>query len=127
MIGSSQSQQEIKIAFDPPGDGNCQFEALTHQLSVQSICKGASKLRQDAVQHLQYNRNAYESFMDCPSKTYLTNMSNEGSYSDHLTLISVAREYNCQILVMSTDGIQLSRIISNDGNYDPTLRLLSLG
>ena len=45
-----EANQEIKIAFDPPGDGNCQFEALSHQLSVLSIYKGASKLREDAVQ-----------------------------------------------------------------------------
>ena len=54
-------------------------------------------------------------------------MSKEGTYGDHLTLVAVAREFNTQILVMSTDGIQHSRIISNDGKYDPALCLLSLG
>ena len=53
-------------------------------------------------------------------------MSNEGTYGDHLTLVAVAREFNTQILVMSTDGIQHSRIISSDGKIDPALCLFTL-
>ena len=97
---------------------------------LTSLPFSASKLRKDAVQHLNSNwngPNGYGAFISCPSTNYLTSMSKEGTYGDHLTLVAVAREFNTQILVMSTDGIQHSRIISNDGKYDPALCLLTLG
>ena len=129
-LDAFEAYRDMKVAFDPPGNGNCQFEALAHQLAVLDIHISASKLRKDVVQHLKSNwngPNGYGAFISCPSTNYLTSMSKEGTYGDHLTLVAVAREFNTQILVMSTDGIQHSRIISNDGNYDPALCLLTLG
>ena len=67
-----------------------------------------------------------DAFISCPSTKYLTSMSKEGTYRFHLTHVAVTSEFNTQILVMSTDGIQHSRIISNDGKYDPALWLLTL-
>ena len=53
-------------------------------------------------------------------------MSKEATYGDHLTLVAEACEFSTQIWVMSTDGIQHSRIISSDGKNDPASCLFTL-
>lgn len=39
----------VTLLFDPKGDGNCQFEAVVHQLSMIGIFRTASSLRTSAV------------------------------------------------------------------------------
>ena len=45
----------MKVAFDPPGNGKCRFEALAHQHTVLGIHISSSMQRKGAVQHLKSN------------------------------------------------------------------------
>ena len=36
-LDAFEAYRDMKVAFDPPGNGNCQFEALAHQLAILGI------------------------------------------------------------------------------------------
>ena len=45
------------VSFDPPGDENCQFHAIAHELIRCGIYRSAQSLRVDTVRHLENNPN----------------------------------------------------------------------
>ncbi|MES9901347.1 MAG: hypothetical protein ABW168_01535 [Sedimenticola sp.] len=112
--------------FNPPGDGNCQFEALSHQLSYKGIHRNSVTLRQQAVKHMEENPSRFQPFVTEDYDSYLSCMKNEGTYGDHVTLQALADVYNMQILVVSSQGPEHATFVGTD-NYIPDIPLLALG
>ena len=54
--------QGYKIAYNPPGDGNCQFSALSHQLQKLGIFRSAETMREEIVDYLESNPYDNEGF-----------------------------------------------------------------
>lgn len=117
----------IHVSYDPYGDGNCQFSAVAHQLSQFRLYRTHQCLRSDAVEHMEKNRAEYEHFVSGDFDLYLSSMHNNGTYGDHLTLLSLSREYNLQIMVFSAAGLDYSTIVSNDGTFQSDINTLTLG
>lgn len=117
----------IHVSYDPYGDGNCQFSAVAHQLSQFGLYRTHQCLRSDAVEHMEKNRAEYEHFVSGDFDLYLSSMHNNGTYGDHLTLLSLSREYNLQIMVFSAAGLDYSTIVSNDGTFQSDINTLTLG
>lgn len=117
----------VTLLFDPKGDGNCQFEAVVHQLSMIGIFRTASSLRTSAVDHLKKHGEFYRSFVCQDFAEYIQKMSQNGEYGDNLTLQALARELNLQFLIISANGLMHCKIISNDGKFDEGLNVLCLG
>lgn len=128
MLDESGFVEGVTIAHDPDPDGNCQFAAVAHQLSIIGIYRDISTLRQEAVQHVRDKRLFYETFVH--NETFdacIDNMSKEGTYDDNLTLIALMREYNLHCLVLSSRGLDQSALVSTDGSFDRNIRTTALG
>lgn len=54
-------------------------------------------------------------------------MQSQSTYGDNLTLMALAREFNCQFLVFNSLGDNYHCLISNTNIYDDELPLLTLG
>jgi len=117
----------VKIAFDPPGDGNCQFSAIAHQFSGYGIHRSPDALRSEEVQHLSLHSEHYENYVSGDFQVYLRAMSCNSTYGDHLTIQALTREYNVQCLVISSNGRNFDRLVSNTEEYSDHLSLLTLG
>ena len=102
----------VMIRTNPRGDGSCQFAALSEQLMLVGINRSEDTLRQEAVAHIEANMNDYASFV--ADEDYLRKMRNRSEFGDHLTLLALAREYNVQIVVLSSIGLDHTLIVSNE-------------
>ena len=51
--------QGFKLVHNPPGDGNCQFAALSHQVRRLGILRSPETMRKEIVMYLK--SNPYES------------------------------------------------------------------
>ncbi|KXJ07699.1 hypothetical protein AC249_AIPGENE7713, partial [Exaiptasia diaphana] len=74
--------QGYHVDFDPMGDGNCQFEALTHLLPTVGIFRSIKTLREEIVRYLQQNPNSVdgvplEMFAGIPWEQYLSEMGRD--------------------------------------------------
>ncbi|KAH3797201.1 hypothetical protein DPMN_150777 [Dreissena polymorpha] len=49
------------------------------------------------------------------------------TYGDHLTLVALSRELNCQFLILNSEGIDHTRLVSNDGEYAEDIACFTLG
>jgi hypothetical protein len=118
-LGSFQQ----RIRFDPPGDGNCQFGAITDQLSRFAIHRSPQTLRSEITTDLRRNPVNrlgihLSNFVDNNNfMRYLRQMQQDGNYGDHITLQRVSEIYNMQIIVYSSLGPQATQIISPSGRY----------
>ena len=121
-------QHGVSLLFDPDPDGNCQFEALSHQLNLLGRHRDALTLRKEAVAHIGKRRTFYQPFIhDMTFDEYISSMEKPGKYGDNLTLLAITREYNLQALVISSRGPEFSSVVSNDGRFDAGLHTLALG
>jgi len=120
---------DVEITRDPTSYGNCQFDAVSHQLSSLGIFRTAEQLRQLAVEHITNNSNLYVDFFrnEFYFQKYLTHMSRQTTFGDHFTLLAISREFFLQIFVVSKRGHGFHRIISNSGIFDVQLPLITLG
>lgn len=105
------------IAFNPPGDGNCQFSALCFWLRSIGIERTPKTLRREIVRYLRENPNDLEGsplelFAGQPWSDYLAEMIKDGTYGDHITLQAAANLFNVQLNIHSSLGEEGNTIIS---------------
>ena len=109
------------IAFDPPGNGNCQFSALCFFLRSIGIERSPETLRREIVRYLQQNPNDLEGFplelfVGQRWSDYLAEMIKDGTYGDHITLQAAANIFNVQFTVHSSLGVEANTVISSFGH-----------
>ena len=54
--------QGFDINYNPPGDGSCQFAAVSHQLSALGIFRSPETMREEIVSYLENNAVDDEGF-----------------------------------------------------------------
>ena len=105
--------QGYKIAYNPPGDGNCQFSALSHQLQKLGIFSSAETMREEIVDYLESNPYDNEGFPLLEHladnefaswSNYTNHMSQDGAYGDQLTLYAAANLYNIDVQIVFSLG-----------------------
>ncbi|KAK4799389.1 hypothetical protein SAY86_024754 [Trapa natans] len=82
------------------GDGNCQFRALSDQL-YQTPDRHES-VRMEIVNQLSANSRVYEGYVPMEYDEYLSKMSRNGEWGDHVTLQAAADAYGVKILVITS-------------------------
>ena len=86
-------------SFDPPKDGNCQLAAICQLLKSIGIHRSHLMMREDVVNYLNNNPTAshgtpLQNFTDLPWPAYLSSMSQNGTFGDHITLQAASNLYN---------------------------------
>ena len=113
-------KQGYSVSFDPPGDGNGQFHAITHALSHYGIYRSVQSLRADIVRHLENSPNDHdgvplELFMGMLFGDYVGQIARDGIFGEQLRLRAASKIYNIQFTIISTLGAQGRTDISPDG------------
>lgn len=124
-----------KILFDPPKDGNCQFEALSHQmLHVLQREISSVDLRCNIVAYLKCNPLCADNLTRlsefCISKdwnTYLSDMQKQTCWGDNLTLQAFCDKYSVNVLVVSSLGSHATTFIYPTGKSLESNPCLILG
>ena len=110
--------QGFALDFDPPGDGNCQFEAISGQLASLGIHRTPQMVRNEIIGYLTEHSTDQDGWPlhlwmhDESFCGYLSRISRDKEYGDHLTLRAAADLYNVNITVVSTLGPKGIVIIS---------------
>ncbi|KAK4833955.1 hypothetical protein QYF36_013981 [Acer negundo] len=87
---------ELKV----PGDGNCQFRALSDQL--YGTPDYHKVVRRKVVNQLKSHREKYEGYVPMEYGDYLKNMSKSGEWGDHVTLQAAADLSGVKIVVITS-------------------------
>ena len=103
--------QGYEPVYNPPGNGNCQFAALTYQLSSLGISRSPKTLREEIVRYLQthpLDEDGFPLYEWVPHfdswPAYLAHMAQDHTYGDQLTLFAAANLYNVNIQIVSSLG-----------------------
>ncbi|KAH3785825.1 hypothetical protein DPMN_163919 [Dreissena polymorpha] len=112
----NSSNYGTTTVHNPEGDGDCQFNAISNKLTRVNLYQNAASLREIAITHLEKHRYYYKDFVQGDMYQYLQSMRQPTTYEDHLTLAALSRELNCQILILNSEGIGHTRLVSNDGD-----------
>lgn len=109
--------QGYEVSFNPAGDGNCQFAAVSWFLQTIGIFRSEESLRKEVVEYLSQNPQAQdgfplELFVGVPWSQYLASMSQNGAYGDQITLQAMADLYNVELIVISSLGQDAQTVIS---------------
>lgn len=121
------------LLYDPPGDGNCQFAAVAHQLRLIGIHRSPITLRSEVVNDLIHNPYTTVAHVHLREfvgdwSQYILSMSQDGTYGDHVTLQRAAHIYNVQFIVHSSLGPTATQVISPTGSrLDRNLPILTIG
>ncbi|OMO73610.1 Ovarian tumor, otubain [Corchorus olitorius] len=83
-----------------PGDGNCQFRALSDQL--YQTPDNHKVVRRQVVNQLKSHRETYEGYVPMDYDDYLKKMSKSGEWGDHVTLQAAADSYGKRIFVITS-------------------------
>ncbi|KAL8598485.1 hypothetical protein ACOMHN_051273 [Nucella lapillus] len=128
-IEDLRNNHSLQILHDPrENPGSCQFQALSHQLCGFAVYRTPQQLRHLAVEHMRRHACLYRKYVnDQEFDEYLTKMEKESTYGDNMTLLSLAREFNMQVLVVSDSGPTHTALVSHNDIYQPELFLLQLG
>ena len=107
----------VFVLYNPPGNGNCQFEALSFWLNRGGIHRSAQSIRGEIVTYLEHHSVNIEGvplelFAGMPWSKYLQAMANDGTYGDQLTLQAAADIYSLEIIVFSSLGVDATTVIS---------------
>ena len=100
-------RQGYRLIYNPPGDGNCQFSAVSNLLRNFGIHRSPQSLRKELVAYLNENdsdENGWplELYLGAPFSEYIYEMQQDGTYGDELTLQTMANMYNIEFSVIST-------------------------
>lgn len=88
--------RELKI----PGDGNCQFRALSDQF--YRTPEHHEFVRQQVVEQLKSEPELYEGYVPMAYDEYLKKISERGEWGDHVTLQAAADCYGVKICVVTS-------------------------
>jgi len=134
-----QFHSGLTVCIDPPKDGDCQFAAVAYLLFHQLQLKLSHvDIRAEAIKYLSDDnallldgtRYDFEQYLlQQPKHSYMKNMSRQGTFGDHVTLVAISCVYKVQFVVLSTLGESATSIISPNVNssYDEALPTLVLG
>ncbi|KAJ7515712.1 hypothetical protein O6H91_22G024600 [Diphasiastrum complanatum] len=96
-----------------PGDGNCQFRALSDQLYRTS--EHHKFVRKQIVRQLKSHPDSYEGYVPTKYSDYLKRMAKSGEWGDHVTLQAAADSYGVKIcLVTSFKDTCFIEIVAKD-------------
>ncbi|KAJ0089181.1 hypothetical protein Patl1_32138 [Pistacia atlantica] len=87
---------ELKV----PGDGNCQFRALSDQL--YNTPEHHKYVRRQVVNQLKSHPDMYEGYVPMEYGEYLKKMSKSGEWGDHVTLQAAADSFGVKIIVITS-------------------------
>ncbi|CAH3136240.1 unnamed protein product, partial [Pocillopora meandrina] len=113
--------QGFKLVYNPPGDGNCQFAALSHQAKRLGILRFPETMRKEIVEYLKSNPYDSDGFLLLEHLAddefacwddYITLMARDGTYGDQITLYAAANLYNIDIQIVSSLGNQGEHYVS---------------
>ena len=130
LIGEAQLEafkdQDYTIAYNPSGDGDCQFSALSYFLQRIGVYRSANIIRREIVQYLSENPNNSEGqpfkyFAGLLWSRYLNNMAQSGTYGDHITLQTASNLNNIKIEIASSLGHHTLTVIQPQ-EYEPITR-----
>ena len=88
------------IFYDPPKNGDCQlFSAISKFLTSIGIHRSNETTREEIVNYPHNNPTAdngipLQNFTDLPWPAYLSSMSQNGTFGDHVTLQAASDLYN---------------------------------
>ena len=107
----------FQVLYNPNGDGNCQFEALTFWLQTLGIYRSVEALHEEIIQYLTENPDNVDgiplgNFAAMPWDRYLASMAQNGEYGDQITLQAAAEIFNIEILVVSSLGPGATAVIT---------------
>ncbi|KAL8496576.1 hypothetical protein ACS0TY_020317 [Phlomoides rotata] len=88
------------VEFKVQGDGNCQFRALSDQF--YRTPEHHKFVRQQIVNQLRSCPDIYEGYVPMAYEHYLTKMSKNGEWGDHVTLQAAADSYGIKIFVITS-------------------------
>ena len=108
------------ISYDPPKNGNCQFSAICKFLNSIGIHRSNQTIRDDIVNIVNYLENnpkaadgtPLQNFTDLLWPIYLSSMSQNGTFGDHITLQAASDLYNVEFQVLSSNGTGYATTIS---------------
>lgn len=105
------------ISYDPPKDGNCQFSAISKLLQAIGIFRSNQTLRREIVRYLEANPSTsdgtpLQNFTDLPWPQYLAEMSQNGTFGDHITLQAASNLFNIAFVVISSLGAGATATLS---------------
>ena len=113
--------QGFKLVYNPLGDGNCQFAALSHQAKRLGILRSPETMRKEIVEYLKSNPYDSDGFpllehladdeFACWDD-YITHMARDGTYGDQITLYAAANLYNIDIQIVSSLGVGGQHVFS---------------
>ena len=95
FIDRDFSDVGLSLLSNPPGNGNCQFEALCFWLSHLGIFRSAETIREEVVQYFEDHPNNAEGiplalFAAVPWSQYMREMLTYDTYGDQLTCQTAA-------------------------------------
>ena len=98
------------VVFETSTDGNCLFDALSHQLAnVCSIAKTAQSIRQEVTEYVRCHADLRDilftdALLDLQVEQYLKHMKTAGCWVDGIMLTAVSPLYNTAVTVVMEDG-----------------------
>ena len=97
---------QLELMEEIPGDGDCLFTAVSHELNKIAIKIESNALRSKVVDYMEENINEFEPFYcePIPFADYLKDMRHH-SWGGHLELIAISKLYNVNIDIYSVDGL----------------------
>jgi hypothetical protein len=104
IISSTEQLAAIDLKKSKmPGDGNCFFYAIEHQLRKHNHIKKYYNIRSDAVNYLRPDKIRFKDFIDpneySTYEEYIEKMDKNKNYADYLTLSATAIILNKNIIV----------------------------
>ena len=108
--------QGFFITYNPPGDGNCQFNVICKILNQFGFQRSPETLRGEIVEGFPLDL-----YLDVSLSEYLENMSNDGTYGDEITLRAAAELFNTEFVLVSTLG-RAAEVTISPRNFSPQNR-----
>lgn len=106
-----------------PGDGNCQFAAISYCMRMYGIDLSTDKLRRNAIKYIVKHKSRFKHYVhNITMKQYIDRLR-KGEYGDHITMVALSELYNLTIYVLRH---RARRNIINE-NFDLPVVLIYTG